>query len=370
MAPSVEIRLLQQARESAKAAAEVRRGRVKRWGCIHSLAPVTALQLCGSFLGVSSMIFSGKFCSLRPALCKVTQAIQLPVNPSNNSDLSRSAAFSVAPVRPAETPCSVRDIFPQPCSGVYNITSMLQASGSGRRARAPSRKLLEASGALENEGAQWMTREIKEADAKAKRELREQRKHFKAAGLKAGEAIEAITETKADGGETTADADIEGGKFDASWRVQTQAPAKQQQSMGEGLAASSNINAKKEAVEAFSPAAVGKPPLKRAWMVSVPDGSARDGKAAKVLVDATAPTPKRSKQDHDHHNREGGREAAPEASGNVSAGKPKTARGGGESKGSADADKGRDDSVDQTKCEFGDCSKTANFGVNGTVRYW
>lgn len=32
MAPSVEIRLLQQARESAKAAAEVKRENVNQWG--------------------------------------------------------------------------------------------------------------------------------------------------------------------------------------------------------------------------------------------------------------------------------------------------------------------------------------------------
>ncbi|CAM9662765.1 unnamed protein product, partial [Scytosiphon promiscuus] len=67
-----------------------------------------------------------------------------------------------------------------------------EASGSGRRARAPSRKLLEASGVLENEGAQWMTKEIKEADLKIKKELREQRKQFKAAGLRTGEVIEVV----------------------------------------------------------------------------------------------------------------------------------------------------------------------------------
>ena len=76
-----------------------------------------------------------------------------------------------------------------------------EASGSGRRPRAPSRKLLEASGALENQGAQWMTKEIKEADARVKKELREQRKHFKAVGLKAREVIEAIAEPQGSTGE-------------------------------------------------------------------------------------------------------------------------------------------------------------------------
>lgn len=292
--------------------------------------------------------------------------------------MSRDAAFGSFGSEDLAVP---KKCILNPCSGAKCRTSTLQASGSGRRARAPSRKLLEASGALENEGAQWMTRAIKEADAKVKKELREQRKHFKAAGLRAGEVIEAFTVAKAGGDESTADSGIEGSKIDGSsgsgsglsnkesWRVQPQAPAKQQRGTGEGSAASANINAKKEAVEVFSPAAVDKP-LERAWVMSVPDGSARERGSMMAEVDATVPIPKRSKQGPDGQNREAGRGAVSETSGNVSAGKQKTAGGGGESNGSADAGEGRGDGVDQTKCEFEDCSKTANFGVNGTVRYW
>lgn len=65
------------------------------------------------------------------------------------------------------------------------------ANGSGRRARAPSRKALEASGKMSSEGAQWMTREKKEELARAKRELKEQRRAAAAAGLKTGHVIEA-----------------------------------------------------------------------------------------------------------------------------------------------------------------------------------
>lgn len=68
-----------------------------------------------------------------------------------------------------------------------------EASGLGRRARAPSRKVLEMSGLLEHEGPQWLTKEIKERDGKLKRKQREQRKQLKAAGLKQGEVIEAFS---------------------------------------------------------------------------------------------------------------------------------------------------------------------------------
>lgn len=74
------------------------------------------------------------------------------------------------------------------------------ASGSGRRARAPSRRLLEASGLIKNEAAQWMTKEIKEADAKLKQKLREQRKQFREVGLKAGVVIEALSVPEAGSG--------------------------------------------------------------------------------------------------------------------------------------------------------------------------
>lgn len=65
-----------------------------------------------------------------------------------------------------------------------------ESSGSGRRPRAPSRKALEASGALKSNSAQWMTKDIREADARLKKELREQRRQLKAAGLKRGVVLE------------------------------------------------------------------------------------------------------------------------------------------------------------------------------------
>ncbi|CAM9300651.1 unnamed protein product [Ectocarpus fasciculatus] len=74
------------------------------------------------------------------------------------------------------------------------------ASGGGRRPRAPSRRALEASGQLKNDGAQWMTRERKEEQARFNAELRKQRRQYKAAGLKSGVVLEAFVAEAAETG--------------------------------------------------------------------------------------------------------------------------------------------------------------------------
>eukprot|EP00903_Cladosiphon_okamuranus_P019480 g17913.t2 len=65
-----------------------------------------------------------------------------------------------------------------------------EARGGGRRARAPSRRALEAAGRMTDQGAQWMTQKKKEEQARAATELREQRKRYRAAGLKTGVVLE------------------------------------------------------------------------------------------------------------------------------------------------------------------------------------
>ncbi|CAN0227771.1 unnamed protein product [Ectocarpus sp. 4 AP-2014] len=67
-----------------------------------------------------------------------------------------------------------------------------EASGGGRRPRAPSRRALEASGRLRGDGAQWMTREKKAEQARVNTELREKRKKSREAGLKVGVVLEAF----------------------------------------------------------------------------------------------------------------------------------------------------------------------------------
>lgn len=78
--------------------------------------------------------------------------------------------------------------------------AMAQASGSGRRARAPSRRVLEASGKLAGGSVQWMTKEKKEEHARRSQEIKEQRKAAAAAGLSLGHVIETITDPPGDDG--------------------------------------------------------------------------------------------------------------------------------------------------------------------------
>lgn len=80
-----------------------------------------------------------------------------------------------------------------------------EASGSGRRPRAPSRKLLEASGKLMCDSIQWMTKEKREEEARFKHEMKEQRKAAAAAGLKFGHRIEALALSKPAGAKAQGD---------------------------------------------------------------------------------------------------------------------------------------------------------------------
>eukprot|EP00752_Nemacystus_decipiens_P011254 g10002.t1 len=86
-----------------------------------------------------------------------------------------------------------------------------EASGGGRRARAPSRRALEASGRMKDEGAQWMTREKKAEQARVKKELREQRRQYRAAGLSVGVVVEAYVANGTAAATGTGDGAVGGG---------------------------------------------------------------------------------------------------------------------------------------------------------------
>lgn len=224
-----------------------------------------------------------------------------------------------------------------------------------------------------------MTREIKEADAKVKKELREKRKHSKSAGLKAGEVLEACSGPQADGGDAMARTGAGGGNSSSgggggggrvlsskqSCQELKPAPGKQQRrTVGVSVATPNTISAKKEPVEA----ATGDFPMKRTWVVREGGSTsgngggggsgARKGGSATTKGDAAPPKPKRSRDD---------RGLVSEAGGGVVAGKGQAWGGVGEER-TEDSEAGGRGGL--TKCEYGDCSKTASFGVNGTVRYW
>lgn len=67
----------------------------------------------------------------------------------------------------------------------------------GNRARAPSRKSLEATGQFEAEGAQSMTKEKREENMRRRAAQKEERKASAAAGLKLGELLEECSDIAA-----------------------------------------------------------------------------------------------------------------------------------------------------------------------------
>ena len=258
-----------------------------------------------------------------------------------------------------------------------------EASGSGRRPRAPSRKLLEASGALENEGAQWMTKEIKTADARVKKELREQRKHFKAAGLKTGEVIEAIEESR--GGSCEAEqkrANASGDDRDVSenrgmgWTPPSGRNRRQlatckilQRGGGMQIAAGdgeSSTSRRGGEVVTPSPEIANRFSMERTWTVTEGVRSLRKGSLADARATSTSGKRRSRLETHGEVPDE---ELAVRTAGNNEEAHNKRARVGGDRCEHGVAGAG-DDGGAKAQCEHRDCSETAIFGVNGTVRYW
>lgn len=248
------------------------------------------------------------------------------------------------------------------------------ASGSGRRARVPSRKLLEASGALEaGESAQWMTKEKKEEDARITRELKEQRKAAAAVGLKVGQVIETIVPVLRGVGNRSQGsfgaASVRGGgsaASKASWRKLTPAElreaAKRPGPRGAARGTSKRNNATASAVSKVL--TVTNERERKTSATAVADGSLsernRNGLAVTSAAErgaarnrpstgevATASGPKRSRDDRDEHSTQG-------------ASKRRKSEELGE----------RQASAPKVTCELASCSRTAKFGVNGVVRYW
>ncbi len=179
-----------------------------------------------------------------------------------------------------------------------------------------------------------MTKEIKEANAKVKKELKEKRKHFKAVGLKTGEAIEEFFVPQAGGGSDAVPAAVAEGRSPGNDGANSSGDGglsrKKSSRVPEQGSSSGTIIAKEEPVEDSSSPTIDSLPMKRAWVVS-----------------------------------EGGANKA--AGGDTASSEPKRGRQDGSSRDSKDGGGG---SGGPAKCEYGNCSKTANFGVNGIVRYW
>ena len=255
-----------------------------------------------------------------------------------------------------------------------------EASGSGRRARVPSRKALEASGKLKNEAIQWLTKEKKEEEAKRTRELKAQKKAAAVAGLKAGQVIEAAAIGDMGGGTspyTSGSGDeVEtlSGLPKMAWRKLSPAEILE--------------TARRESIINVAI----KPPYRGSGPAASEESDESDRTTGRRLVDTdagTSDTYKRKKlvlESHDTVSMEPAK-ASPGRShdskhqrrflGVHEQAMPVHARGGLPRSSSREAFVGNGKSFSGSGqigsvsvCQFEGCSRKATFGVNGNVRYW
>lgn len=257
-----------------------------------------------------------------------------------------------------------------------------EASGSGRRARAPSRRFLEAAGMVKNEGAQWMTKEIKEAEAKRVKDLREQRKQYKAAGLRSGEVLEACSVPATNVGDAlNVNSGGRGGveKNGAEglladkqqWRKITPAEILEQAGGRHSLArTASNVGkatAGTQGKDTVTPARTASESVnKRKGVPSVTKHKTTTTTSSRTADVDSSRKPKRNRQSKHQDDKKGhGTQKAPAKQNG-----PKQAARGLEGGEGLEGENGEEDTDITTTCEFRSCRKPATFGVNGAVRYW
>lgn len=268
------------------------------------------------------------------------------------------------------------------------------ASGSGRRARAPSRKFLEASGAL-SEGAQRVAKHTMEAEATVKKELRARRKNFAVSGSRTAEVVEERTTRNSD---TAASAGELSGSTERSSGTKVSSQARDENEM----LSSKRKLCKAPTNEAPNPAGKHSFRAQEATCASAPVIKVAVGVGQVSLVAATSSTEvsrQRSwgmQEDAEAPNTRSVIEITKNEAGSgmhewhvhrCVVGKADTMNiaaqaalknGGTSSVGAGKlTDIGaRQDSAERranprkSRCEHDGCPKTAVFGVNGVVRYW
>lgn len=234
------------------------------------------------------------------------------------------------------------------------------ANSSGRRVRAPSRKLLEASGRMVGESAQWMTKKKREEEARTKRERKEQNIAAAAVGLKIGEVIESSTIALPRGRNVRSEGSVsvgalsggEAARSKVSWQKLTpeemlRAAGKQPDFGGVKL---DLLGGKRATAAEANVVIVGKQEERApvAAAAAAESGNVSEGRRKEV-----APAGEPTARQGSNAVEEVASESGPKRSGK--------GHGGGQSEGERSAAK--------AKCEFESCSKTATFGVN-VVRYW
>lgn len=246
-----------------------------------------------------------------------------------------------------------------------------QASGSGHRARAPSRKFLEASGRMVDKSAQWMTKEMREEQGRIKRELKEQKKAAAAAGLKVGEVIEAIAVPSLRGAGVRSKGSAIGGgaaASKASWRKLT--PAETLRVVGIKPAVVENTALNNKVVDSEATAAeeadgetVGEQEKEEARTPTAASAAAAAPAAATTTNNVSERTREYADSPSENTARQG---STGDGMACASSTKPNRIRNDhGEGQGAGDNKRAA-----KAKCNFESCSKKASFGVNGVVRYW
>ena len=279
------------------------------------------------------------------------------------------------------------------------------ASG-GRRARAPSRKLLEAVGRVADEGVQLLTKEKKEEEARLKMEMREQRRAAKTAGLRPGQVIEATAvpgsfsggEAGSGSGAASWESDKSGAfsvgevlPSNLSWRklspAETLLAAQQQQKA-----------AKEEAKQSLEPAGdtqagmkIGpKTEGKRGGSGTVSPAAAADNgsntsnKRKEVAEASPASSPRSGATGADcgeavkvHKKRARPAKGAAEVGSKRHGEQVNTALNAAKRRRSRELSEGERTSKPsggkasgKIACELDDCHEPASYGINDTVRYW
>lgn len=254
-----------------------------------------------------------------------------------------------------------------------------EASGTGRRARAPSLKLLEATGVIKSKSMQWMTKEIKQETTRLKHE---QVMQLGMASLTEEETAEAHSEPNVGGG--GGKAEKASNRSGSSYRGesnclegnhgtggllfskhkhtrQQSTTAKIPQEIEKGSTTERATDSNRKGENPFMAVArenIIEPPKKRAWVVSgdTTTGAKRNRSTLDKRDDARKP----KQGNRERRDQEDIRDDDTVLVAEVTKGAGNSAVSGAET----------NEASGRINCEHGGCPAAATFGVNGTVRYW
>lgn len=264
---------------------------------------------------------------------------------------------------------------------------MAASSAQRTRARAPSRKALEALGLAEKEGAQLMSKDKREEQCRLNRELKKRRRAAEAAATAAGEeeAGENVREASDEwpmsdvscSGDCGKSANCSGpgtGNSDRDKaprkRLRKSTLAEALQPAVEQLAAEEpgDLRTDGASVGAMGDAAASKkvrnPSGKTRKSAESEDKNTSERKDVGVIDGGTT---RNGKQDGKSHVRKEGGKVANQAK-HKKTGRRTHKEDAVVAEGANGA--AQSPAVSKATCVFKSCFKTATFGVNGAVRYW